>query len=264
MTLRKWDEIKNSFFDNVREKMAEKSYNNRTLSLEISGSKPNESYMSGIFSRKPALRIDVVVEIAEALGVSVDDLLYGTSKKPSTESDVHTDGQLDKLVEKVTAYAKAASYARHMRPSFDEVTKIIEDSDGDVARLGRYIEEFDIYQVFETEPFIKPLRIGRNTVGFQTYGTTNTGPLIKDISGTLRSKVEMISKDYIDVVQTRSTHFSTQSINEVIYGARHLQTTYDRMLFPGFFEGKSDIVINFGIIQDIRLSISMDGTEVSI
>lgn len=198
----------------------------------------------------------MLVSISNALGFSIDQMLYSDLAVDNNNLDTLLDADLGRLVSEVSKYSRFAAESIYTKPSLEQITDTLENVHRDVGKLGMTIELFDIYVAYEGPPYIEPIRIGLKGIGFQTYGTTQLDPLKADIAGSLKDKAELVSKDYLSVLNGADSHYSTQSIDQTIHGNRWLRISYDRLLMPAVYPGYGQVVLNYGTIRDMHIFLS--------
>lgn len=226
-------DVLGAFHENLSRAIAERGISRRQLSLEI-GRQPG--YIADLL-RAPgtAPGIDVAARIAEALEITLADLLTPTPRDPAEQSRHRSAREL-------LAAALDLADRRLGTPAVPEIEDILRaqpEALADPAGLGRFVEIFDPPDTAGGLPH--PIAVGRQSLAAREIGFQSPGELATILELSDPKLADELSRDHLTALETARGMLSEHEIDLTLANHR-IRVRYVRLLLPHLHQGRRRIV----------------------
>jgi len=191
-----------------------------------------QAFNKGTAKKLPAF--EVMVEIARALGVRLDEMLgtkAGFDLSLATKPRTYLEKQADRMAREISRVVQAQ--LESVRPSLDAVLDWIDLTDGKIHQDNQMWQYIDLHAVPEvTDRILIPQHVGANSLAGQRLGAPNPQLLMRMMETLPEDQMTKVLMSYREVTK-RPYEITTQYIEvEMPDHFIRFKTRYRRLLHP--------------------------------
>ena len=240
----KWADVETRFFDNLRQRMKALGLSARALSMKMGR---NEFYIATLLKGGSRLRVDTLLELAEALETDPMALLWGETggggQIAVPQSQTHSNRKAAALLEQ--ALSLLGPQDQNAPPKFEDVLSWWRDSGGQLVNCDHIIEHCDLHQAPSDDSFRTSVRrIGSNSLATKILGEASIDRLHKEMDKAIPEESRRVSDAYVSALGG-SPIISCESLRGKLTSEDTLVLDYDRLLLPVVNERGERLILNY-------------------
>ena len=239
----KWADVEERFFDNLRARMRDLGLSSRALSLKMNR---NEFYIATLLKGGSRLRVDTLLDLAEALEVDPMALLWGEEgggaiavpQSPTTVNQRAAD-LLHQALDLLGGTTPAGP------PKFEEVLSWWRDTGGQLINCDHIIEHCDLHQLpVDQSPRTQVRRLGANSLATKIIGAPDIDRLHQEMDKAIPADSARVTEAYMTALNGTPI-ISCESLRGKLTSEDTLRLDYDRLLLPVMNERGERLVLNY-------------------
>ena len=240
----KWADVETRFFDNLRQRIAALGLSSRALSLKMGR---NEFYIATLLKGGSRLRVDTLLELAEALETDPMALLWGDMGGGDTavpQLPTHQNRKAAALLEQALLLLGPGQEDAGP-PKFEDVLSWWRDTGGELVNCDHIIEHCDLHQApSDDSQRTQVRRIGSNSLATKILGEASIDRLHQEMDKAIPEESRRVSDAYISAMGG-SPIISCESLRGKLTSEDTLQLDYDRLLLPVVNELGERLILNY-------------------
>ena len=240
----KWADVETRFFDNLRQRMSALGLSSRALSLKMGR---NEFYIATLLKGGSRLRVDTLLELAEALETDPMALLWGDKEDGELavlRPQVHNNRKAAELLEQAL-HLLGPQAAADAAPKFEEVLSWWRDSGGHLVNCDHIIEHCDLHQVpVDSSPRTQVRRLGANSLATKILGEASIERLHREMDKAIPEDSRRVTDAYVTALSGNPI-ISCESLRGKLTSEDTLVLDYDRLLLPVMNEKGERLILNY-------------------
>lgn len=233
------------FHDRLQQLLDEKEITASELGRRMQ-KKPSAIYNLLKGSQSP--RLDTVVEIAAALGTTIEDLA-GTGPRYSVtaEQDDPVSRTASELLDKVVQQAKRKLHAGATEPNIETMLQWWWENGGVLTGEGQLSSFFDLYFAPSSDSKVAQMQqMGQHSLAAKSFEFSNTYMLNRVLEGLERSYSEKLIFAQRETVTKGAPQLSIEDIDVTnTDNGRKVCFAYRRLLLPVRDASEREYVLNF-------------------
>jgi len=216
----------------------------RALSMKMGR---NEFYIATLLKGGSRLRVDTLLELAEALETDPMALLWGETGGGDDiavpQSHSHTNQKAAALLEQ--ALQLLGPQDENAPPKFEDVLSWWRDSGGQLVNCDHIIEHCDLHQAPSDDSFRTSVRrIGSNSLATKILGEASIDRLHQEMDKAIPEESRRVSDAYVSALGG-SPIISCESLRGKLTSEVTLILDYDRLLLPVVNEHGERLILNY-------------------
>ena len=239
----KWADVEERFFDNLRARMRDLGLSSRALSLKMNR---NEFYIATLLKGGSRLRVDTLLDLAEALEVDPMALLWGEEgggaiAVPQSQTTVNQRAAdlLHQALDLLGGTTPAGP------PKFEEVLSWWRDTGGQLINCDHIIEHCDLHQLpVDQSPRTQVRRLGANSLATKIIGAPDIDRLHQEMDKAIPADSARVTEAYMTALNGTPI-ISCESLRGKLTSEDTLRLDYDRLLLPVINERGERLVLNY-------------------
>lgn len=240
----KWADVETRFFDNLKQRMKALGLSARALSMKMGR---NEFYIATLLKGGSRLRVDTLLELAEALETDPMALLWGETGDGGDiavlQSQTHSNRKAAALLEQ--ALSLLGPQDPNAPPKFEDVLSWWRDSGGQLVNCDHIIEHCDLHQAPSDDSFRTSVRrIGSNSLATKILGEASIDRLHQEMDKAIPEDSRRVSDAYVSALGG-SPIISCESLRGKLTSEDTLVLDYDRLLLPVVNERGERLILNY-------------------
>lgn len=241
----KWADVETRFFDNLRQRMTALGLSARALSLKMGR---NEFYIATLLKGGSRLRVDTLLELAEALETDPMALLWGEKGDGGQiavpQSPSPSNRKAAALLEQALDLL-GAQPGQQSAPKFEDVLSWWRDSGGLLVNCDHIIEHCDLHQApVDDSPRTLVRRIGSRSLASKILGETSIERLHQEMDKAIPEESRRVTGAYVSALGG-SPIISCESLRGKLTSEDTLVLDYDRLLLPVVNELGERLILNY-------------------
>lgn len=240
----KWADVETRFFDNLRQRMTALGLSSRALSIKMGR---NEFYIATLLKGGSRLRVDTLLELAEALETDPMALLWGDKgdgELAVPQPQLHTNRKAAALLEQALQLLGPQAHA-DAPPKFEDVLSWWRDSGGRLVNCDHIIEHCDLHQApVDDSPRTEVRRIGANSLATKILGEPSIDRLHQEMDKAIPEDSRRVTDAYVTAL-SGSPIISCESLRGKLTSEDTLRLDYDRLLLPVVNERGERLILNY-------------------
>ncbi len=240
----KWADVETRFFDNLKQRMKALGLSARALSMKMGR---NEFYIATLLKGGSRLRVDTLLELAEALETDPMALLWGETGGGGDiavpQSHAQSNRKAAALLEQ--ALQLLGPQDENAPPKFEDVLSWWRDSGGQLVNCDHIIEHCDLHQAPGDDSFRTSVRrIGSNSLATKILGEASIDRLHQEMDKAIPEESRRVSDAYVSALGG-SPIISCESLRGKLTSEDTLVLDYDRLLLPVVNERGERLILNY-------------------
>ena len=240
----KWADVETRFFDNLRQRIAALGLSARALSLKMGR---NEFYIATLLKGGSRLRVDTLLELAEALETDPMALLWGDMGGGDTavpQLPTHQNRKAAALLEQALLLLGPGQEDAGP-PKFEDVLSWWRDTGGELVNCDHIIEHCDLHQApSDDSQRTQVRRIGSSSLATKILGEASIDRLHQEMDKAIPEESRRVSDAYVSAMGG-SPIISCESLRGKLTSEETLQLDYDRLLLPVVNELGEKLILNY-------------------
>ena len=240
----KWADVETRFFDNLRQRMSALGLSARALSLKMGR---NEFYIATLLKGGSRLRVDTLLELAEALETDPMALLWGdkgNGELAVPQPQFHTNRKAASLLQQALQLLDPADDSA-APPNFEQVLSWWRDTGGQLVNCDHIIEHCDLHQApIDNSPRTQVRRIGANSLATKILGEPSIDRLHQEMDKAIPEDSRRVTDAYVTALRG-SPIISCESLRGKLTSEDTLRLDYDRLLLPVVDELGERLILNY-------------------
>ncbi len=241
----KWADVETRFFDNLRQRMAVLGLSARALSLKMGR---NEFYIATLLKGGSRLRVDTLLELAEALETDPMALLWGDQggggaiavPRPQDRNNRKAADLLEQAL-----HLLGAQQDTNAPPKFEEVLSWWRESGGYLVNCDHIIEHCDLHQApIDDSPRTQVRRLGANSLATKILGEASINRMHQEMDKAIPEESRRVTDAYVTAL-SGSPIISCESLRGKLTSEDTLILDYDRLLLPVMNERGERLILNY-------------------
>ncbi len=240
----KWTDVEKRFFDNLRSRMRVLGLSSRALSLKMGR---NEFYIATLLKGGSRLRVDTLLDLAEALETDPMALLWGEEgggvlAVPQTLS--HANRKATALLQQALQLLSPEPAASGP-PKFEDVLSWWRDTGGQLVNCDHIIEHCDLHHApIDDSPRTEVRRLGANSLATKIIGSQSIERLHQEMDKAIPDDSRRVTNAYLTAL-AGSPIISCESLRGKLTSEDTLRLDYDRLLLPVINELGERLILNY-------------------
>ncbi len=214
----------------------------RALSLKMGR---NEFYIATLLKGGSRLRVDTLLELAEALETDPMALLWGETGGGGEIAvpQSHSNRKAAALLEQ--ALTLLGPQDQNAPPKFEDVLSWWRDSGGQLVNCDHIIEHCDLHQApAENSSRTMVRRIGSNSLATKILGESSIDRLHQEMDKAIPEESRRVTDAYVSAMGG-SPIISCESLRGKLTSEDTLVLDYDRLLLPVVNERGERLILNY-------------------
>ena len=240
----KWADVETRFFDNLRQRMSALGLSARALSLKMGR---NEFYIATLLKGGSRLRVDTLLELAEALETDPMALLWGdkvNGELAVPQPQFHINRKAASLLQQALQLLDPADDSA-APPNFEQVLSWWRDTGGQLVNCDHIIEHCDLHQApIDNSPRTQVRRIGANSLATKILGEPSIDRLHQEMDKAIPEDSRRVTDAYVTALRG-SPIISCESLRGKLTSEDTLRLDYDRLLLPVVDELGERLILNY-------------------
>ena len=240
----KWADVETRFFDNLRQRMSALGLSARALSLKMGR---NEFYIATLLKGGSRLRVDTLLELAEALETDPMALLWGdkgNGELAVPQPQFHINRKAASLLQQALQLLDPADDSA-APPNFEQVLSWWRDTGGQLVNCDHIIEHCDLHQApIDNSPRTQVRRIGANSLATKILGEPSIDRLHQEMDKAIPEDSRRVTDAYVTALRG-SPIISCESLRGKLTSEDTLRLDYDRLLLPVVNELGERLILNY-------------------
>lgn len=241
----KWADVETRFFDNLRQRMKALGLSARALSMKMGR---NEFYIATLLKGGSRLRVDTLLELAEALETDPMALLWGETgggDHIAVPQSPSPSNQKAKALLEQALDLLGSQPGQQSAPKFEDVLSWWRDTGGQLVNCDHIIEHCDLHQApAENSPRTLVRRIGSNSLASKVLGGPNIERLHTEMDKAIPEESRRVTDAYVTALGG-SPIISCESLRGKLTSEDTLILDYDRLLLPVIDENGERLILNY-------------------
>ena len=217
----------------------------RALSMKMGR---NEFYIATLLKGGSRLRVDTLLELAEALETDPMALLWGDQGDGGAVAIPQSHGrQTQKAAELLeqALHLLEAQQNPDAPPQFEEILSWWRDSGGHLVNCDHIIEHCDLHQVPDDDsPRTQVRRLGANSLATKILGEPNIKRMHQEMDKAIPEASRRVTDAYVSALGG-SPVISCESLRGKLTSEDTLILDYDRLLLPVLDEKGDRLILNY-------------------
>lgn len=240
----KWADVETRFFDNLRKRMVALGLSARALSMKMGR---NEFYIATLLKGGSRLRVDTLLELAEALETDPMALLWGDKgdgELAVPRPQLHTNRKAAALLQQALQLLGPEEGATSP-PKFEDVLNWWRDTGGRLVNCDHIIEHCDLHQApVENSSRTQVRRIGASSLATRILGEASIDRLHQEMDKAIPEDSRRVSNAYVSAL-SGSPIISCESLRGKLTSEVSLRLDYDRLLLPVVNDLGERLILNY-------------------
>ena len=243
----KWADVETRFFDNLRQRTRALGLSSRALSLKMGR---NEFYIATLLKGGSRLRVDTLLELAEALETDPMALLWGETGDGDklgvlqSPSQNHTNRKASALLEQALQLLGPGP-DEIGPPKFEEVLSWWRDTGGLLVNCDHIIEHCDLHMApGDDSGRTEVRRLGTSSLATKIIGEPSIDRLHQEMDKAIPEDSRRVTDAYISA-STGSPIISCESLRGKLTSEDTLRLDYDRLLLLVVDEKGERLILNY-------------------
>ena len=240
----KWADVEKRFFDNVRSRIRDLGLSSRALSLRMGR---NEFYIATLLKGGSRLRVDTLLDLAEALETDPMALLRGEEGGgvlAVSQSQSHASRKATALLQQALHLLGPAPDDCGP-PNFEEVLSWWRDTGGQLVNCDHIIEHCDLHRApVDDGPRTEVWRLGASSLATKIIGSQSIDRLHQEMDKAIPDDSRRVTNAYLTAL-SGSPIISCESLRGKLTSEDTLRLDYDRLLLPVVNEQGERLVLNY-------------------